>query len=157
PYVIELGDIYTLLGKKADAERQYARVDDLIQEHRDHGIGGDELILATYYLDRGLFPQRALELAEAEIRNHTTVQAYTTLAWAQHKNGKNQEAVKTIEKALSMKTQDALMFYRSAKIYAAAKDTGRARKLANFAISLNPHFHSLFADDARRLALGRQG
>ncbi|MGI8923217.1 MAG: tetratricopeptide repeat protein [Fimbriimonadales bacterium] len=154
-YVIELGDLYTKLGEKESAERQYARVEELIAEHTAHGIGGDELIQAMYYLDRNISTDKALELARSEIEHHTTVQAYTTLAWAYHKNGKDQEATTAIAKALSMRTQDALLYYRAARIYAAAGDAGRAKKFANFAASLNPNFHTLLADDARRMALGK--
>jgi len=155
PYVIELGDLYTKLGEKENAERQYARVEELIAEHAAHGIGGDELIQAMYYLDRNISADKALELARSEVEHHTTVQAYTTLAWAHYKNGKINDATKAIAKALAMRTQDALLYYRAAKVYAAAADEGRAKKFANFAVSLNPNFHALFADDARRLALGR--
>lgn len=155
PYVVELGDYYTKLGNSDAANEAYDRVEKIIAEHLEHGVEGDELMQAMFYLDKDKDVRKALDLAEMEIKEHTTVNAYATLAWAYFKNGENSNAEKTIRKALSMNTKDALLYYRAAKIFSANGKRAEARQWAYSALNLNPSFHVLYADDARKIALGQ--
>ncbi len=147
-YAVELGDLYTLMGRSNDAEAQFARIDPMIAEHLKFGIQGDDLKQAMFYLDHQRNLKNALEIAETAINDHASVEAYTTLAWAYYKNGRLSEGKKAIERAMAMKTQDALLFYRAGKIYAALGDMDRSRKLMLTATSLNPNFHPLFKSEA---------
>lgn len=155
PYVIELGDYYSKLGDSGRAAEAYARVDAIIAEHLEHGVEGDELVQAMFYLDKDKDIKKALELAEMEVKEHTTVSAYTTLAWAYYKNDEIADAEKSIRKALAMNTKDALLYYRAAKIFSASGKRSEARRWAYSALNLNPSFHVLYADDARKIALGQ--
>ncbi len=150
PYVIELGDLYLKLGRKQEAEKQYERVEKIVQEHLKRGIEGDELILAMFYLDHDRHLDKALRLAEAEIKDHQSIEAYTALAWAYYKHKRYPEAEKALLKALRLNTQDALLFYRAGKIYQALGDKNRARRYLFSAVNLNPSFHPLYAEDAYR-------
>ncbi len=149
-YVIELGDLYQKMGKLDKAKERYSLIDPLVQDHLKRGIEGDELTVAMFYLDHGGDAKKALATAEEESKEHKSVTAYTTLAWAYYKNGNHVRAKQAIDQAMRLNTQDAQLFYRAAKVYQAAGDNGRASKLVNSAISLNPNFHVLYADEARQ-------
>lgn len=156
PYIIELGDLYLKLGRKQEAEKQYERVEKRVQEHLKRGIEGDELVLAMFYLDHNRHLDKALQLAETEIKDHQSIEAYTTLAWAYYKHKRYPEAEKALLKALRLNTQDALLFYRAGKIYQALGDKKRARHYLFSAVNLNPSFHPLYAEEAyRSLSQGR--
>lgn len=145
PYAIELGDLYARQGKRDLAEAEYAKVEMLVEEHLAHGIAGDEVVLATFYLDHGRKLDEALRLAESEIEEHTSWQTYGVLAWAYKAHRRNEEAVRAIERALATGVQDALLWYRASEIYRASGDREKATKLALAANSLNPNFHILYA------------
>ena len=148
-YVVELGDLYKKAGKNEDAEKQYARVDGLAKEHLAYGIEGDELVLAMFYLDHDRNLDKALSMADAEVKEgHKSVQAYSTQAWAYYKLKRYEEAAQTIKNAMRTNIRDATLFYRAGKIYQALGDQKNAKNYMLMAVSLNPSFHIFYADDA---------
>lgn len=56
-------------------------------------------------------PEKALELAKAEISNRATPQTYTWLAWALHKAGKDAEAMQVYKTHVSGKPLEALELF----------------------------------------------
>jgi tetratricopeptide (TPR) repeat protein len=147
-YVVELGDLYTLKGDKQKAEAEYAKVDSMVDEHLKYDVEGNELVQAIYHLDHDRDLTKALRLAESEIKEHKSVQAYTTLAWAYYKHKRYTDAEKAIKQAMRLNTQDPLLLYRAGKIYQAMGQASLAKRYLFAAVSLNPSFHSLFAQDA---------
>lgn len=72
-------------------------------------------------------PKMALELAQTEVNNRATPEAYHLLALAQLKNGMKEEALKTIENHVEGKTYEPMALYHSALVY---KANNKADKLA---------------------------
>lgn len=147
-YIVELGDLYSLKGDTQKAEAEYAKVDSMVEEYLNYDVEGNELVQAMYHLDHDRDFNKALQLAESEIKEHRSVQAYTTLAWAYYKHKRYADAEKAIKQALRLNTQDPLLFYRAGKIYQAAGNEGLAKRYLFSAVNLNPNFHPLFAQDA---------
>ncbi|GEQ85915.1 hypothetical protein ULMS_14230 [Patiriisocius marinistellae] len=64
-------------------------------------------------------PVKALALANEEVNNRETPEAYQLLALAQLKNGQKKEALKTIEEHVAEKTYEPMALYHSALVYQA--------------------------------------
>lgn len=150
-FLYELGELYTVQGKKADAETAFKRFTERLAEFRNAGIGGDEVMWITYWLDRNTEQGKALELAKSEVEHHKNISTYTVLAWAYAANGRRLEAAKAAEQALRTRVQDPVTLYRLAKVYEMCGDRRKARSLANAALGMNSGFHAAFADDARKI------
>jgi tetratricopeptide (TPR) repeat protein len=142
--VVALGDLYTLAGRKEDADRQYALVDFLRQLNKANGVIGD-LQMAHFLADHDRDLAEALRLAEIEYKTRPTVYGADTLAWCYYKNGRIPEARKYITKALSQETPEAMFLYHRGLILAKAGDVGAARKALYQALSQNPYFDPLGA------------
>ena len=72
------------------------------------------------------------------------------LAWSLYKNGRLEEAVAAMNKALSMGTTDAMFYYHAGLIHRDLGDVEGARDYLGRALAINPHFHIFYADDARK-------
>jgi Flp pilus assembly protein TadD len=138
-----------------DAKRAAAVRDTIFAIERiGNAYGVNDRLLAIYYADHRLRPQDALKIARREARlRGDEIYAQDTLAWAAAMAGQWVEARRAIGAALRHGSADPLLSYHAAVI---ALHFGRAaegrRELAR-ALALNPHFHPVFADDARaRLA-----
>lgn len=141
---VALGDLYTLAGRRDDADRQYALVDTIRKLNQANGVIGDSQ-MAQFLADHNRDLAEALRLAEAEYRARPTVYAADTLAWCYYKNGRIPEARKYIAKALSQSTPDALFYYHKGLIFAKAGDSNTARKSLYQALSQSPNFDPLGA------------
>lgn len=140
PYVQELGEIYLKMGKPDLAKAQFDKVEATSKAYRDHGIGGDEVALANYWLDHTTKKREALDMMEAEAKEHTNYETWSTLAWAYYCNNKPGEAAKAMEKAMRTGVQDSLVFYRASKIASANGQAAEARRLALLCQNMNPNF-----------------
>jgi len=149
-YVLMFADYLKSIGKTSEAETEFARVPKLIQEHLEHGIEGDELVEASYYMKRGENLDKALELCESEVKEHTSIATYSTLAWAYFHKGRFADAEKTIAKARATGVQDAEVWYREGKIKEALGKKDEARRLIGAAFNLNPNFDLTIRQDASR-------
>ncbi len=126
PYVVEYGDVLTRLGRKEEAKRQYARVEAMVKDHLAHGVHGDELALADYFLEQGRDPKRGLSLALHEISHHRSTHNYSTLAWAHYRAGRLQKAKEAMATALESNLQDPVLHARAAAIFAALSEDEKA-------------------------------
>ena len=80
-YAAALGDVYTRLGREADARRQYALVEYIGRlSALNRTVYNREL--ALFYADRGVRPADALALARLELQARRDVYTYDVLAWA---------------------------------------------------------------------------
>lgn len=147
-YIVELGDLYALKGDKQKAEAMYAKVEPTVEEHLKYEVEGNELVLALFHLEHDRDLNKALRLAEAEIKEHKSILAYATLAWAYYKHKRYADAEKAIKQAMRLNTQDPLLFYRAGKIYQAMGNAALAKRYLFAAVNLNPGFHPTFAQDA---------
>ena len=143
-YVAELGEIYEKMGEPELAKKQYEKVLETSKEFWSHGIEGDELAVSAFLLDHTGDKARALDMVEKEVKEHTSVEAYSTLAWAYYKNNRPKDAARAIDMAMKTGIQDSLVWYRASLIANANGETKRARQLAIKCESLNPHFSMVY-------------
>lgn len=156
--LVDLAEAYRLSGEPAKAVATADRIRSLhdgslthahdpgdVSGHA-HAPGSGNAEWARYLADRSQNLDVALREAEAAYRNYKNVYVTDTLAWCYHKNGRNDEALKMVRKALKWKTPDAGILFHAGMIHASAGDLPAARKYLYQALSLNPHFD---AADAR--------
>lgn len=134
----DLALMHRSTGRVADAAKVEAQIEPLVARHMALGIGGDEPALARYYLLSGTKKDEALRLMEAEVKEHTSVQVYATLAWAQLANGQKDGAVANVAKALEFGTKEPWVLKRCAEILSACGQTERAKALAPQAKAVCP-------------------
>ena len=148
-YAVALGDLYTAMGRAADAKRLYDLVEYIGQLNAvNKAIYNRQL--AYFYADHETKLDAALTLARAEYEVRRDVYGHDVLAWALYKSGQWREALAPMEKALELGTRDAKLFFHAGMIHRAAGDTVRAREYLARALATNPHFHVLHAAVAAR-------
>ncbi|HSE42439.1 MAG TPA: tetratricopeptide repeat protein, partial [Acidobacteriota bacterium] len=147
-FAASLGDIYTAQNRMEEAAKQYELVEyigllsELNQEIYNRQI-------AMFFADHDRKLDEALRLVQNEIKIRKDVYGYDALAWCLYKNGKTKEALNAMQKALSMKTKDAKLFYHAGMIYAAANQNVKAVSFLKKALDLQPHFHPIYSIKAR--------
>ena len=154
-YVIALGDLHARAGNTREAARQYALVRAIGQLYEANGIRSD-LTLILFEADHGGDPATVLAQARAAYEERPSLAAADVLAWALYRNGHFEEARQRSDEALRLGTQDALYHYHAGIIADRLGDAGAARAQLQRALDINPRFHVLHADEARR-ALERLG
>jgi tetratricopeptide (TPR) repeat protein len=147
-YASALGDIYRRLKKNAEAEKQYALVEYIGQLGAlNKQVYNREL--ALFYADHDRRLLEALALAQKELEIRHDVYTWDTVAWALLKNNRAHEAQEAMLKALATGTRDPLLFFHAAMIERKLGQP-RAGDFAQKALAINPEFHVLYADEARR-------
>src|SRR5215475_1900031 len=148
-YAGALGDIYRREKKEAEAEKQYALVEYIGQLGAlNKQVYNREL--ALFFADHDRHLAEALALAQKELELRHDVYTWDALAWALLKNNRAQEAQEAMQKALATGTRDPLLFFHAAAIERKLGQPGAA-DFAQKALAVNPEFHVLYADQARRL------
>lgn len=151
-YAEALAELYSRIGKKAEASRQtqlIVVVDKMARANSEKTNRN----LALVFADQGWNLERALELAEAELQVRNDVYTFDALAWTLFKNGKLAEAAEAARKALQFKTPEPAFFYHAGMIANALGNTAEARKHLEQALALNPRFdvrQSEIAEDLLR-------
>ena len=146
-FVAALGDIYFSVGRKVDAEKQYSLVEyiGLISKINQEIYNRQ---IALFYADHDRKLDEALKLVENEIQIRKDVYGYDALAWCLYKNGKIQEAVNAMTKALRLGTRDAKIFFHAGMVYQKSKPV-LAQKYLRAALNTNPFFHPIFSNQAQ--------
>jgi tetratricopeptide (TPR) repeat protein len=148
-YIAALGDVYSEIGKSDEARKQYELVEYIGQlSALNKALYNREL--AYFYADHGIKPQQGLALAQRELDYRRDIYAYDVVAWSLYQNGKFEEAREAVSKALKLGTQDAKLHYHAGMIYHRLGEREKAREHLRRALSINPHFHIFFADNAAR-------
>ncbi|MBI3803876.1 MAG: tetratricopeptide repeat protein [Nitrospirae bacterium] len=155
-YLSALGDLYTEMGKPDEARKQYdlveqmARLDQINQVlyNRD---------LALFYADHDRKVEEAVRIAARELEVRKDVYTYDILGWTYYKDRRYPEAEQAMKKALRLGTRDPRMLFHAGMIARAVGKEKEAKRLLNQALSLNPHFHPVYAQRARQAlaALGQ--
>lgn len=148
-YVAALGDVYAKIGNPNEARKQYELVEYIGQlSALNKALYNREL--AYFYADHDIKLQQGLELAQRELNHRRDIYAYDVLAWNLFKNGKFEEAREAVRQALKLGTQDAKLHYHAGMIYHRLGEKEKAKEHLRRALSINPHFHIFFADNAKR-------
>ena len=113
-----LAKLYRKTGKADLARRQIALLD--VADKLDRAAGETaNRNLSLALSDLGHRPDRALELARAELKVRQDVYTYDALAWALFQNGKLEEAADAIQRALSQNSPEPSFHDHAARIFEA--------------------------------------
>ncbi len=114
-YVAALEDAYRAVGRLEEAksqEKMLAAIDRLERANNQAANRG----LAIVYADHDRQLRRALELAQGELNFRRDIYTYDALAWALHKNRRDEEAWQAMEQALRLRTPEPLFHAHAAAI-----------------------------------------
>ena len=148
-----LGDLYSVKGDQADAEKQYQAVDFIAKLNEIQAqVFNREIALfqATHHRDTA----HAVEIAAAELKTRKDIYGYDAVAWALYNGGQAAQALAPAQQAVSLGTQDPKLLYHLGIIEFALGRTVDGQGHLRAAIALNPAFDPLGAALARE-ALGR--
>jgi tetratricopeptide (TPR) repeat protein len=142
----QIGDLYSALGKRADAERHYA-----LAEAGWRSDAPEPKHLARFLADRGRSLDQAVTIAEQAARDRHDIFTEDALAWAYFRAGRLAEASKASTLALRTGTRDRALLYHAAAIKHAIGDADGARALVARSLEGNPRFDLVTAPAARAL------
>ncbi len=132
-----LVEAYEASGDAAKSAEAAERVHKALLAAREMGEVVD-MEEADFLLDQGRDLERSLEMAKAQqARRPGHLHANETLAWALMHNGRAQEAIPFIERAMRLDTGDAMVHFRAAKIYQEAGDDAKAAEHFRTALAGN--------------------
>jgi tetratricopeptide (TPR) repeat protein len=151
-HVAALGDLYSVTGRPALAQSQFALVRAEQDLFASNGVNVD-VELALFDADHAS-PQEALRSARAAWAERRSVHAADALAWALHRNGRSREAALYARRALALGTRNALFQFHAAMIELRLGHEDRTRVLLSAAVRTNPYFSIIHSTAARR-ALSR--
>jgi len=149
-FVAALYDLDTQVGRLDDAHKQI----ELIEFISKLNPLNERLFyreLALFYADHNLKLKESVALAQKELEVRHDVYTWDILAWVLYKNGRASEAAEAMEKALAPGTGDALLDFHGGMIEYQLGHRDRAEALFGHALTLNPHFHMVYSDQARKM------
>lgn len=147
-FLAALGDIYLLTDQPDKAQLQYKTV-EYIGKLAELNKQIYNRQLANFYSGHDLHVKEALGLALAELGSRKDIYGYDAAAWAYYRNGKSEEAQSLMNHAMALGTRDAQLYYHAGMIALQLGDKAPARDYLEQALTINPHFSILYADEAR--------
>jgi tetratricopeptide (TPR) repeat protein len=148
-YAGALYDLYSAIGKRAEAQKQADLVDVVAKlEAAASQIANRTLSLIYGNQNRNL--TQALEFAQSDFQVRQDIYTHDALAWALYKNRRYEEAARASREALKLDAPEALLFYHAGMIERALGDAVGARRDLEKALKLNPGF------DFGQAAIARQ-
>jgi tetratricopeptide (TPR) repeat protein len=148
-YVVALGDVLARTGRTDEARQAYALVEYIGRLSALNQVLYNRE-LAYFYADHDTKLDQALSLATRELEVRRDVYAYDLLAWARYKNGQPTAAREAMAEALKLGTRDARLFFHAGLIEGRLGHRAAARDYLRRALTTNPQFHVLQAEEARR-------
>lgn len=142
-----LGDLLALAGRTDEAEARYAAVRAIAEDPRQSRLEGRAL--ALFLADHAEQPDRAVELAAADVAARQDVHAWDAYAWALSAAGRHDEAYDAVLKARTLSTEESLLDYHAGMIAARLGRADEARDLLRVALDRNPAFEPIGAIRAR--------
>lgn len=107
-------------------------------------------LLALYLAEHG-DARRAVEMTSRELENRKDIGGYDAYAWCLYRAGRARDAAEPMAKALATGTIDPVFEFHAGAIARAAGDRRAALAHLTRALEIDPRFHVLFADEARRM------
>lgn len=146
------------LGYKADAQRALGdtegarETDDLISavERIGNANGINDRAIAVYESEHGERLADAVRIARRDLAARDDLFAEDTLAWALAMAGRWTEARPHAVRAVATGIEDSRIQYHAGMIALHTGHVAEARDRLQLALAVNPHFHPVYADDARR-------
>ena len=146
------------LGYKADAQRALGdgegarETEDLIGavERIGNAYGINDRAIAVYDSEHGEHLGDAVRIARRDLAARDDIFAEDTLAWALAMNGQWSSARLHAEKAVALGIEDSRVQFHAGMIATHTGHVAEARDRLRRALSVNPHFHAVYADEARR-------
>ncbi len=146
-YVTALGDVYSKMGKADEAKKQYDLFLFIARTYEVNGVNfGIEK--AIFLADHDMDLAGALTAAQQAGSLRDDVNTQDSLSWVLYKNGKYAEAKVASDRALRLGTPNSLFYFHAGMIAQALGDTATAQTSLQKALSLNPQFHVIYADQA---------
>jgi tetratricopeptide (TPR) repeat protein len=130
-----MSDAYAALGDSAKAN-EYAHAMEIAVSkqatayHREWSL---------FLLNHGLRVAEVLAKTREELATRRDIYGYDALAWALHASGRDREAREAMRNALSLGTQDAMLFYHAGVIDRALGERDVAASELERARTLNPY------------------
>jgi len=146
-FVITLGDLYQTTGQQEKASQEYKLVATIEKLYRANGVDMD-MEIALFNADHDQNLPETLALARKAYANRPSIHGADALAWALYKTGNFKEAQKYSQEALKLGTKDALKLFHAGMIALKLGDKTQAREYLEQALTINPHFSILYAEQA---------
>lgn len=148
-YAAALGDVYQKMERADDARQQYELVEYIARLNAMNKLVYNRE-LALFYADHDLHLPESAELARNELQVRKDIYTWDVFAFALYKTGRAHEAAEADAHALSLATPDPLLYFHAGMIARALGEHAKEREYFRHALALNPDFHVLYADVARR-------
>ncbi|HEU4746568.1 MAG TPA: tetratricopeptide repeat protein, partial [Anaerolineales bacterium] len=116
--------------------------------HRANGVDMD-MEIALFNADHDKNMTETVALARKAYANRPGIHGADALAWALYKTGNYEEARTYAVEALKLGTKDSLKLFHVGMIALELGDKEQARQYLEEALSINPHFSLLYAEEAR--------
>lgn len=142
-----VGGAYEALGDRASAEEYFRTMEVAVSRQP----GAFHRAWSLFLLDRNRQVPTVLRRVREESETRRDIYGYDLLAWALHKSGRNADAARAMARALSLGTQDAMLFYHAGMIAHARHDEIAARDYLERALAVNPYFHPTQPAEARAI------
>jgi tetratricopeptide (TPR) repeat protein len=151
-YVLEYAELLLSLGRRDDAQQQFSLLDSEQRLMAANGVT-DDLMAAVVAADHGS-PADAVRHARAEWGRRHSVLVADALAWALHRAGRDEEALRYAEQAGRLGWRNATFSYHAGMIELALGQRQNARRDLHRALSINPRFSVQQAPIARKALAG---
>jgi tetratricopeptide (TPR) repeat protein len=150
-FLEELADLYEATGQVEGARGTVSIVLSNFEVHEKDGWDVDREY-AMFCSNHHINLEEALDRAKrAYDRRPDNIDVLDTYAWALYNNGKPEEAIPYMERALRLKTQNPILHYHAGMIYYAAQQHDEAFLQLQQMIHLNPYVNILYAQNAEKL------
>ncbi|HSL31580.1 MAG TPA: tetratricopeptide repeat protein [Anaerolineales bacterium] len=148
-FVITLGELHESAGKQDAAQQQYDLLATIETLHRANGVDMD-MEIALFNADHDRHLEETVRLAREAYAHRPSIHGADVLSWALYKTGNYEEAQTYSEEALKLGTRDPLKLFHAGMIALALDEKEEALMHLEEALSINPHFSILYAEEARR-------
>jgi tetratricopeptide (TPR) repeat protein len=138
-----LGDVLHRTGRYAEAEVAFGTVGAIERLLVANGVR-TELESALFDLDHDRRLSEALARARVAFETRKSIEGEDVLAWALYKNGRCDKARSHSERALRLRTHDALKIFHRGMIELCAGHRGAGRSFIRRALAINPHFSLIY-------------
>jgi tetratricopeptide (TPR) repeat protein len=138
-YAAGLYDLYHASGQEKKAQQERDLIDVYDHLNLSNGEKANRNV-AMIYADHNWRPERALELAQAEIAMRHDIYTQDALAWALYRNGKLSEAKTALAEAMKLGTPEPMFYYHAQQIALALGEEQKAAEYAEKIKTLNPEF-----------------